>query len=78
MKYEPNPIGREGARNLYCKYYGDCLDCAISKKWRDWSCVRCAYRFLEENREIVYGASDPDASYEMPLLLPRKTICNYV
>lgn len=28
-------------RNVFCRYYGDCLDHAIRKRWPGFSCRHC-------------------------------------
>ena len=38
------PIPIEGERNVMCKHYGDCLDIAVEKNWKCWSCASfCKY-----------------------------------
>ena len=31
----------EVRRNVFCRYYGECLDYAIRKKWPGFSCQSC-------------------------------------
>jgi len=31
----------EVRRNVFCRYYGECLDLAISKRWPGFSCLNC-------------------------------------
>ena len=42
-----NPIHRKGNRNVFCRYYGDCLDYIIEKSWRGWDCSGCRHRSNE-------------------------------
>lgn len=38
-----SPQRRMGDRNVLCVHYEECLDLAVSRKWRTFSCDRCAY-----------------------------------
>ena len=38
------PTNLKGRRRLHCEHYGECLDIAVEKKWRYWSCASfCKY-----------------------------------
>ena len=49
-----NPICKRGERNIYCPFYSDCLDQAISKFWNYWSCSKCSYREIRSLDEVVH------------------------
>lgn len=34
-------------RRVFCKYYGDCLNLAITKSWPGFSCEACPVREME-------------------------------
>ena len=38
------PKRGEGERNVFCFYYGECLDEAIDREWGSWECSRCLHR----------------------------------
>ena len=44
MKPGLNPVHQKGDRNVYCPYYGDCLDYAIEVAWQYWNCGDCIER----------------------------------
>ena len=37
------PIAETGERNIYCPYYGGCLDYAVDHSWESWNCSVCGY-----------------------------------
>ena len=50
MDSKRNPIGKQGERNIFCAYYGDCLNDAIKQCWEGWNCSACVSRFNSEGR----------------------------
>jgi hypothetical protein len=38
---KPNPIHREGTKNVMCSHYRDCLDHAARRYWQFWDCSEC-------------------------------------
>jgi hypothetical protein len=38
----------EPQRNVFCPYYGDCLDAAIENGLQAFSCIECRHRGLED------------------------------
>ena len=67
---QPTPI--RGERNIYCPFYSDCLDHAVNKFWRHWSCSQCPYRKLKSTNEVEYGANGEGPDYEFSPDLIRK------
>lgn len=64
---KPNPIHREGIKNVMCSHYSDCLDHAVKRYWRFWDCSECIYQSERESfgRRESGGVSDldPDLSW---------------
>ncbi len=64
---KPNPIHREGTKNILCPYYRDCLDHAAKRFWRFWDCCECTHK--SERESLGHGRSghdldlDPDLSW---------------
>ena len=68
MNPKCNPIHKKGDRNVFCPYYGNCLNYAIEKSWGYWDCCDCVYQFNEEGRpELQLTASGTIAYYEVKL-----------
>lgn len=38
------PLQRRGKRNIFCPFYGECLDEAVKRCWTHWSCSGCVHR----------------------------------
>jgi hypothetical protein len=40
------PRGKDAAvhRRVYCVHYDGCLDLAVMRDWRSWTCARCLVR----------------------------------
>jgi hypothetical protein len=34
-------------RRVYCVHYDRCLDLAIERLWRSWTCEHCLVRYLD-------------------------------
>ena len=67
MNPHRNPNRNPGERNVFCSYYGDCLDDAIHKSWEFWDCARCEYRSDKgATPETPWGVSHAVAYYELP------------
>jgi hypothetical protein len=72
MNTKCNPIHKKGDRNVFCPYYGNCLDYAIEKSWEYWDCCDCGYQFNEEGSpELQLTASGTIAYYEVKLELKK-------
>ena len=74
MESNPNPVCKRGERNLFCLHYGDCMDHAVMNKWRRWSCGECAYRCVQEERNMVPTVNDSNIYYELPPVLSSEAI----
>ena len=74
MESTPNPICKRGERNLFCVHYGDCLDHAVIKRWRRWSCGECALRCIQEERNMVPTVNDSNIYYELPPVLSGEAV----
>jgi hypothetical protein len=66
MKPRLNPVCKKGERNLYCLYYGDCLDHAVGHRWRHWNCSECSHKFTQEVVNAVRTVDDSNIFYELP------------
>lgn len=51
-------------RSVLCSGYDECLDAALRKSWRSWSCARCA-RF-----ELARQLRAAERSHLIPVHLP--------
>lgn len=68
-----NPIHKKGERNVFCPYYGDCLNYVIEMSWNYWDCCDCQHRLNEGAREeIQFTTSDSIAFYDLPLEVYRE------
>lgn len=72
MEQKPNPIYKRGERNIYCPFYGDCLDRAVDQFWRYWSCSKCPYKSVRTSDEIEYSATGEGLYYEFSPDIIRK------
>lgn len=41
----------EEARNVFCACYESCLDVAVKKNWRSWTCARCPFMASENSQK---------------------------
>jgi hypothetical protein len=64
----PNPSHKNGVRNVFCPYYRECLDYAITKTWDYWACLECRFvgsrQFTEE---LIITNRESDLYYTLPL-----------
>ena len=72
MEQKPNPICKRGERNIFCPFYSDCLDKAISQFWQYWTCSMCVYRKIKSIDEIEYSANCEGLDYEFSPDITRK------
>ena len=73
MNEKCKPIHKRGKRNVFCPYYGDCLDYVIEKSWEGWDCSDCQHKMTEEARkDISLRSNDSIAYYDLPAELWRK------
>jgi hypothetical protein len=54
----------EVRRNVFCRYYSECLDYAISRKWPGFSCQSCG---CYEQEKLEGEALNEDAARCMAL-----------
>lgn len=72
MSAGPNPVRQKGERNLYCPYYGECLDHAVDHKWRSWNCTACSFQTVQDTGYPVRTVDDSNICYELPPTLPQE------
>jgi hypothetical protein len=66
MDKNPNPIHNNGSRNLFCPYYGDCLDHAAKLHWEAWACFDCYHKMLTEaGAEGPFSSGDTTPYYRI-------------
>ncbi|MBW1784057.1 MAG: hypothetical protein JRL30_25375 [Deltaproteobacteria bacterium] len=49
MEIKGCPVPRRGERNIFCPYYGDCLDYAVQIQWHAFNCSRCPYKSVMQS-----------------------------
>ena len=68
MDQKAMPKPKPGERNIYCHYYGDCLDYAVSHGWQSWKCSGCQYKMARQAiSQRDYVLNNAVAYYELPL-----------
>lgn len=68
MDRKAKPIPKTGERNIYCPYYGGCLDYAVDHSWESWNCSVCGYKMAKRSlRERDYEITDTVTSYHSPV-----------
>ena len=67
MDQNRNPICKSGNRNVFCPYYGDCLDHAAKLYWQDWDCSKCPHKLTQQPIKLDQMASSFCPYYELPL-----------
>ena len=66
MNQKCNPVQKKGERNIFCPYYGACLDHAVKESWEDWDCGECDHKIKEDRRwELQFTADDTMPYYEV-------------
>lgn len=53
MSLKCKPVCKKGDRNVFCRYYGDCLNYVIKKSWEYWDCGRCLHRLNQEGKPEI-------------------------
>jgi ribosomal protein L37AE/L43A len=38
-----NPSRRSGERNVFCSFYGECLNDVVRRGWDSWECSKCEH-----------------------------------
>jgi len=73
MDQKANPISESGERNIYCPFYNDCLDYAVSGSWQAWNCSQCPHKLIKQSI-AEYVLDSADSFYDLPLTV-RGGIC---
>ena len=64
MNNNENPVHTKGDKNVFCPYYGNCLDYAVQLHWEYWTCLYCQHKkkktFVED---ALLLTKDPDPFY---------------
>ena len=72
MKPAHNPKHEKGDRNVYCPYYGDCLDYAIEVSWQYWNCGECLEKANQAAMpDFQFRSSDTIDYLDIPLEITR-------
>ena len=67
MDRKAKPIAKTGERNIYCPYYGGCLDYAVDHSWESWNCSVCGHKMANQSiREWEYEITEALAYYDLP------------
>jgi hypothetical protein len=67
MNEECQPARRHGERNVFCPFYGDCLDLAVQEAWKSWDCTQCPHRSDQRaSPELPWCVNHTVAYYELP------------
>ena len=67
MEIKGHPIPRRGERNIFCPYYGDCLDYAVRTEWYAWNCSRCPYKStIQSFHQYDFPTRGTAFGYELP------------
>ena len=67
MDQNRNPICKSGDRNVFCPYYGDCLDHAAKLYWQHWDCSECPHKLTQQPIKLDQMASSFGPYCELPL-----------
>jgi hypothetical protein len=65
MDQKLNPIPKTGERNIYCPYYNDCLDYAVTHSWETWDCSQCPHKSIKQSIS-EYRLNNTDTYYDLP------------
>ena len=66
MDSKKSPSPKRGSRNIFCLYYSDCLNVAISKEWSHWNCKNCEHQAKREAEpELPIYVNHSIAYYEL-------------
>ena len=49
MAYNPNPIQKNGSRNIFCPHYDDCLSHAAKLNWEAFTCFDCRHQMIKQS-----------------------------
>lgn len=66
MNQNPNPVRKNGTRNLFCPYYSGCLDHAAKRHWEYWACFDCSNQLMREaGMEGPFSSGDSSPYYSI-------------
>ncbi|MBL7180392.1 MAG: hypothetical protein ABIK98_09470 [Pseudomonadota bacterium] len=66
MQPHSNPLCVQGKKNVFCPYYGECLDYACKKGWEYWACLDCEHkRTSEPVTASLVPTQDCDSYYSL-------------
>jgi len=66
MNNNENPVHTRGDKNVFCPYYGNCLDYAVELHWEYWTCLHCQHKQNEtfvEDALLLTEDTDPYYSF---------------
>jgi len=66
MNHNENPVRTRGHKNVFCPYYGNCLDYAVELHWEYWTCLHCQHNQNEtfvEDALLLARDTDPYYSF---------------
>jgi hypothetical protein len=66
MNQQANPIPKRGERNIYCPFYGECLDHAVKYSWQSWNCAHCAHNKKRSLPQWEYEMHGTEFGYDVP------------
>ncbi|MBL7180390.1 MAG: hypothetical protein ABIK98_09455 [Pseudomonadota bacterium] len=73
MQPHSNPMRVQGEKNVFCPYYGECLNHACKKGWEYWTCLDCEHRRKSEPvKVILLSPQNHDPYYSISPSLFRK------
>ena len=73
MKLRRKPVHKSGNRNMYCPHYDKCLDHAVERRWKYWSCSGCPYEVTQQLRQSeIPTVHDTDVYYHVPSQIFRE------
>lgn len=73
MDQNPNPIRQNGKRNIFCPYYGDCLDHAAKLHWEAWACFDCHHKMMKESGiQAPFSSGDTTPYYTVSAEIYRR------
>lgn len=66
MRTYRKPVQTKGYKNVFCPYYGNCLDHASKRHWEYWTCLHCRYKHIQESiAEETVSPTSTDPYYSI-------------
>ena len=66
MRPRPKPVHRSGEKNIFCPFYGSCLDQAAKDYWQCWDCSECPHKLRKQPVGLHYNAEGLGPYCELP------------